>query len=273
MAAKTHYVNNKDLLAEVHKSKSSYCSFKDPSYHQYDLILQNISDLNIISIIQAKQTRASRLTAEKFAAAKELDNTVKLADFEVGVEDIPTQDLIFRVISFDHIPLASRKKVPKTIAEQHERVNFTPFKHYKYNEFNTLECVGISHWKGTLEDGEFCKTHGQLTDHLARMIIKICERYLTRRHLNGYTYVDEMQNHAILQLTQMCLQFDESKSSNCFAYLTASISNSIKRILNVEKRHRLIRDELLESHGMAPSFARTTEGEFEANSIRAELLD
>ena len=34
-----NYLNNKDILAEIHESKTTYCSFKEPSYHRYDFIV------------------------------------------------------------------------------------------------------------------------------------------------------------------------------------------------------------------------------------------
>ena len=39
---KTNYLNNKDILAEIHKSKSSFCSYVDKDYHQFDIILPDI---------------------------------------------------------------------------------------------------------------------------------------------------------------------------------------------------------------------------------------
>jgi hypothetical protein len=119
-----------------------------------------------------------------------------------------------------------------------------------------LVCVGKSHWKGDLDQGVFSKDHGQMTNDLARMFIKLCERYATRGNVRGYTYNDEMKGQAILQLTQIGLQFDESKSDNPFAYYTAAVTNSFVRIINLEKRNQNIRDDILEMNGMNPSWTR-----------------
>ena len=95
-----------------------------------------------------------------------------------------------------------------------------------------------------------------MTNNLARMFIKLCERYATRGNVRGYTYNDEMKGQAILQLTQIGLQFDESKSDNPFAYYTAAVTNSFVRIINLEKRNQNIRDDILEMNGMNPSWTR-----------------
>ena len=44
---KVNYLNNKDLLEEIHKSKSSFCSFIDAKYTDYDLIVKDIGSINI----------------------------------------------------------------------------------------------------------------------------------------------------------------------------------------------------------------------------------
>ena len=92
------------------------------------------------------------------------------------------------------------------------------------------------------------------------MFIKLCERYATRGNVRGYTYNDEMRGQAILQLTQIGLQFDESKSDNPFAYYTAAVTNSFVRIINIEKRNQNIRDDILEMNGMNPSWSRQNSG-------------
>ena len=96
------------------------------------------------------------------------------------------------------------------------------------------------------------------------MYIKLCERYSMRGNWRGYTYVDEMRGQALLQLTQIGLQFNEAKSQNPFAYYTAAINNSFTRVLNLEKRGQNIRDDLLEQAGLDPSSTRLFSAEWEA---------
>ena len=104
----------------------------------------------------------------------------------------------------------------------------------------------VSHiGSGGMENGHFTKSEGQATATLAMMWIKLCERYATRGNVRGYTYNDEMKGQAILQLAQIGLQFDESKSDNPFAYYTAAVTNSFVRVINFEKRNQNIRDDII----------------------------
>jgi hypothetical protein len=271
---KVNYLNNKDLLEEIHKSKNTYCSYTQPEYHQYDLIVDNVDKINIRTIAEAKRNRAKRLSQKALELRKGAGEKVKQADCEVDYKTIKKTDVVFRVMSFDHIPLNNtRKKNPKTTADHRDKVNFPPFQHWKFNEDDILVCVGKSHWKGDIETGQFSKDHGQITNTLARMYIKLCERYATRGNVRGYTYNDEMRGQAILQLTQIGLQFDESKSNNPFAYFTAAVTNSFVRIINLEKRNQNIRDDLLEINGMNPSYTRTGGGEYSAAVRRNESDD
>ena len=267
MTAKVNYLNNKDMLLEIHRSKTSYCSFTKPEYHQYDLIVPSLDKINIRTIAEAKRNRAKRLGQQEFERRKASGEKIKLADCEVDYKKIQKTDVVFRVMTFDHIPLnGTRKKNPKSLADHRDKVNFPPFQHYKFEEDapDTLVCVGKSHWKGDLVKGKFDKDAGQITNTLARMMIKLCERYATRGNVRGYTYNDEMKGMAILQLTQIGLQFDESKSDNPFAYFTAAVTNSFVRVINTEKRNQNIRDDILEINGMNPSYSRTGAGEHAA---------
>jgi hypothetical protein len=142
----------------------------------------------------------------------------------------------------------------------HVRVNFPPFYHYRITEDKEPYLVGKSHWRGDLDAGEYSRDHGDMTAELARMFLKLCERYATRSNWRGYTYNEEMRGQALLQLSQIGLQFDESKSQNPFAYYTAAITNSFTRILNIEKKMQNIRDDILEMNGLNPSWTRQNSG-------------
>jgi hypothetical protein len=259
---KIKYLTNKDLLKEIHLSKNTYCSYTDKAYADYDLIVPNVEKINIRTIAEAKRNRASRLAKRAHEAAM-IAGGKKLPakEFEIDYKKIDKKDVVFRVMTFEHIPLApGRKKTLKNTADSHEKVNFPPFQHWKFDDNDELVCVGKSHWKGDLVKGEFNKEHGQMTDNLARMFLKLCDRYATRGNVRGYTYNDEMKGQAILQLTQIGLQFDESKSDNPFAYYTAAVTNSFVRIINIEKRNQNIRDDILEMNGMNPSWTRQNSG-------------
>lgn len=267
---KVKYLNNRDLLAEIHRSKCTFSSYTNPSYSQHDLILTSLDKINIRTVAEAKRIKAKRLGLEAFTKARIAgDKKIKLAECIPDYTTIAKTDVIIRIMTFDHIPLApGRKKTTKTVADAHEKVNFPPFQHWKYNEEGELECVGKSHWKGTVENGKFSKDHGRITENLGKMYIKLSERYAQRSNWRGYTYIDEMKGQAILQLSQIGLQFDESKSENPFAYYTAAVTNSFTRILNIEKKSQNIRDDLLEEAGLTPSMTRQNKQEFSEEIAR-----
>jgi hypothetical protein len=271
---KVNYLNNRDILKEIHLSKNTYCTYRDPVVdHQYDIILPTVEKINQRTIAEARRNRADRLKREGII---------------VDPKKIPNTDLVFRITCWEHIPMAP-KKVPKTAAKKrkledildlddaldpiiedlveepvldptHVRLNFPPFYHYRLDENKQPYLVGKSHWKGDLVHGEYSREHGQMTRKLATMFMKLCERYATRSNWRGYTYNEEMRGQALLQLSQIGLQFDESKSQNPFAYYTAAITNSFTRILNIEKKNQNIRDDILEINGLNPSWTRQNAG-------------
>jgi hypothetical protein len=284
-----NYLNNKDILKEIHESKTAYCYFADPSYHRYDFIVDmpqsSIEEsleyaFKSETIQQAKETRALRLSLEQ--GSKDA----------VSPDSINITDLVFRVMTWDHVPVAPkqpRKTVKKKTAKDifefeeedpdaifadlednttkaevddmvHVKVNFPPFQHFKLDSNNTFKCIGKSHWEGDLATGSFNKDHGKITNKLARMYIMMCEKYAMKYNWRGYTYNDEMRNSAILQLTYVGLRFNEAKSANPFAYYTAAITNSFCRVLNTEKRNQNIRDDILEINGLNPSWSRQGSG-------------
>jgi hypothetical protein len=272
---RVNYLNNRDLLKQIHLSKNTYCSYRDSVLdHQYDIILPSLDRINQRTVAEARRNRADRIKRE----TGEIVNDKK----------IPNTDLVFRITCWDHIPWAPKKE-PKPVGKKkqlkdmleledpvedpladivdeivldptHVRVNFPPFYHYRITEDKEPYLVGKSHWRGDLETGHYSRDHGDMTAELARMFLKLCERYATRSNWRGYTYNEEMRGQALLQLSQIGLQFDESKSQNPFAYYTAAITNSFTRILNIEKKMQNIRDDILEMNGLNPSWTRQNSG-------------
>ena len=264
------YLNNRDLLAQIHASKNTYCSYVGDDDSQFDLIVPSLKKLNASAVAQARKAKAKRLTQVAWEQAKEAGlKKIKLSDYTLSPRKIEKTDLVFRVMMFDHVPLDSeRKKNPKQTSDHHTKVNFPPFQHYRLDAKSKPQCVGKSHWIGGMDNGHFSCDHGKMTNTLAMMYMKLCERYGTRSNWRGYTYNDEMQSQALMQLSQIGLQFDESKSDNPFAYYTAAITNSFTRILNIEKKNQSIRDDLLEYNSMMPSFTRQNENATSAPSYK-----
>lgn len=293
-----NYLNNRDLLKEIHLSKNSYCEFSSPEHHQYDFIVDYEGGANLeASLAQASKPEIIKRARESRASRLEIEQGLPKDSIDPNI--IPVTDLVFRVMTWDHIPLSpkSPKKVVKkrnardifefeddesdlfedledttTIKNVddmiHIRVNFPPFQHFKINEINSFYCVGKSHWRGDLNTGEFCLDKGQLTNTLARMYIKLCEKYGTKWNWRGYSYNDEMRSSALLQLTYVGLRFNEAKSNNPFAYLTAILNNSFCRVLNTEKRSQSIRDDVMEYHSLTPSYSRQSQDEYEREQRR-----
>lgn len=269
---RVNYLNNRDLLREIHLSKNTYCAFQDLQRdHQYDIILPSVSKINLRTVAEARRNRAARVTRDTGESVNE--------------KHIVHTDLVFRVMTWEHIPHAPRKisKIaPKkrsiedimgfddlpaedpladlvdepVLDTTHVRVNFPPFFHYRLDENRVPYVVGRSHWQGDIDSGHYSRDHGTMTRRLAEMFMKLCERYATRSNWRGYSYNEEMRGQALLQLSQIGLQFDESKSQNPFAYYTAAITNSFTRILNIEKKMHNIRDDILEINGLNPSWSR-----------------
>ena len=293
---KHNYLNNRDILKEIHKSKMTYCSFASPEDAYYDIILPSVDKINKKNTAEGRKLRAERLARAAFDQAQSTSTVkLKLDDFSIKPSKIPVTDIVFRVMTWEHIPMDTpkpKKAKPQLIIEDSEdlsteyddqnddvapskyvKVNFPPFHHYRIDEAGVPYCVGKSHWQGDLIKGQFNRDHGTMTRTLAHMFMKLFERYATRSNWRGYTYNDEMRSQALLQLSQIGLQFDESKSQNPFAYYTAAITNSFTRVLNIEKRNQNLRDDILEMNGLTPSYTRQGMGSWGGGSPSGDYND
>ena len=237
--AKINYLNNKDLLREIHKSKNSFCSFIDKSHSEYDFIVQNKTEIDQLLITQIIKEKTTKM--------------------KIPEDSLQSDLIVVRVMTNEHIPddtINGKRNKGKA------KTNFPPFKHFCLKG-NELVEVGRSHWKGDIETGHFSTAHGKIGAELAKMYIKLVERYGSKSNWRGYTYLDEMKGQALMHLSQVGLKFDESRSSvpNPFAYYSTLLENSFRRIVNLEKRNQNMRDDLLTMAGMTPSYNRQIDSE------------
>lgn len=244
--AKIKYINNRELLNEIHNSKKSFCSFLEPAYANFDIIVHNTSAITpeLIEGVREKKAKPRGKPA-------------------IPISEFPPESIVIRVMTYEHIPLdPNRVRKSRVTDQSYARTTFPPFKHYILRDGELVE-VCRSHWEGGFENGSFKADGGMINDRLARMFMLLVERYARRGNWRGYSYNDEFRNQALLQLSQIGLQFDESKSDNPFAFYTTTIRNSFTRVLNLEKKSQQIRDDMLIIAGASPSYTRQIDNELE----------
>ena len=109
-----NYLNNKDILKEIHRSKNKFNSYVEPEYADYDIILPSVEKINRLTIAEAKRNKAKKLSSQEYDRRKALGEKIKQADCETLPSQITKEELIFRVMTFDHIPEEpGRKKKSK----------------------------------------------------------------------------------------------------------------------------------------------------------------
>jgi predicted metallopeptidase len=209
---KKKYLNNADLLVQIHQSKKTFCYYDDMKYSDYTAILPY-----------------SEITAEKV---------------EELAGDGLVSDVVIRVMTHEHVPEAVKNASRAKGQAGKAKTNFPPFKHYIWD--NGPVEVARSHWS----DGEFSIDHGRLTEEMGKMIWTLCLEYSRKGNWAGYSYIDEMRLDAVAHLCRFGLMFNEAASSNPFAYLTTCVSNSFLRTLAAEKLQVRVHEEVKRSSGI-----------------------
>lgn len=177
MLTKPKYITNKELLHEIHKSKKSYCYYIEDKYSDYDNIAPSVDAITV--------ELAEEVLAKKNSKTRKDPKAVVKTSID---------ELVFRVMTYEHVPLCDdKKKRSRTEAGQgHLRTNFPPFKHYILRDGVAQE-VGRSHWRYGLDNGVFSGDHGKITNRLAQMFLLLVERYSRRGNWRGYCVSDDTE--------------------------------------------------------------------------------
>lgn len=256
-----NYLSNSELLYEINESKKSYSSFIDEKYGDYTIIIADLEEITSDLIELAKKEKATQLNNKKIRemilsghTKSEIDDY--FSKNKILPENVSKEDLVFRIMTFDHIP-TDVQVIKKNLLN---RIKFPPFKHYAIINDEIKE-VGRSHWVGGLDNGYFSVDQGKVSNALSSALIKMVNRYGTKGNFSGYTYLDEMKGQALLQLSTVAIQFDESKGDNPFSYFTTTIHTSFLKILKSEKKQRNIRDEIMQQEAGMSSYAYQIDNE------------
>lgn len=251
MQGNSHYLSNSELTEEINQCKYTFCEFTDPKYKRYDFIVDENGPEGIFGTTLVKTGKKD----EDDNWIMEEWSVIERAKFfhakrnKCDKDDIKISDLVFRIMCNEHIP-----EKPNGKAGEKVKTNFPPFKHFVITDLEKQEYeeVGRSHTK----DGEYCVSHGKISDRLARMFMLLIDKYGNRYNWRGYSYLDDMKGQARLQLSKVCLMFNEAKNQerpNPFAYYTTTIQRCFSSVLKDEKKVSDLRDELLMAADRNPS--------------------
>lgn len=243
MRKKINYLNNRELMHEIHESKLTFCYIEDEKYKKYH------------AIVSGEENVTSALFFTVWKKEKENDNEFRLSD------------IVIKVITYRHIPFDNSNNKKRISA-----LNFIPFKHFALVD-GTIREVVRSHWSGDLKSGYFDPMKGKITDNLARMLMKLVDRYYTRSNVRGYSYIEDMKSKSLLQLVENSLKFDERKSENPFSYLSNIIGNSMKFTLNMEKKYANLKNDLLVDTDPRFGYSHQRMAEYEVKNKQIDSYD
>lgn len=187
----------------------------------------------------------------------------KIIDIKNNIKEI-NRDIRFKKLSKE-----SDKELKVLLFDNEREIkNIINLIKNETNEFSNnikkyMKEVLRSHWKGeTIETGSYCIDQGKLTDNLVYMLITLVDQYAKSGNWCGYSWLEDMKSAALVQLCEVVLKFEESKSNNAFAYLTQIVSMKFISILNGEKTQTRIKSQLLKNNGYDATYNEAAELEY-----------
>jgi ATP-dependent Lon protease len=179
---KINYLNNKDMLKEIHKSKSSFSEYTDPKYIDYDVIVDDVQEIFLTEVQEkGKIARAARLRSEAYEAvilSGARSEKPKLSEFKIDPDTISVDD-VENQLNKDHYSL---QKAKDRISEYFAVKEYLAKKNIKESSNNsTVLC--------------FVGPPGVGKTSLANSIATALKRPLARLALGGLEDVNELRGH------------------------------------------------------------------------------
>ena len=179
-----------------------------------------------------------------------------------SLSEVVEERIVYRVMTNKHIPYSIKDSA----------LNFKPFKHFIKIDGNLIE-VGRSHWQGSIENGHFSMAHGRITNSLGEKFMIMVKNFSRRANWRDYSYRDEFENVALLNLVKDGLNFNVYKTNlgigpnppNPFSYYTQMMYTSFLRVLKHEKALAQHRSRVMQDNGYDPSFSDQIDYEMEQN--------
>src|SRR3546814_6436149 len=97
----------------------------------------------------------------------------------------------------------------KKLSDGYMKVNFPPFIHVIFDG-DKIRTVLKSHHT---QDDQFSIDHGRTTAKLGKMYYLLVEKIGQKSNWRNYSYLDDMKSSALLQLSMVGLQFNESRGT------------------------------------------------------------
>lgn len=111
---------------------------------------------------------------------------------------------------------------------------------------------------------------GKMSPTLANMMMLLTKRYAKKGNFAYYSYNDDMQSHALLNICKAWDKFNPEKSNNPFAYYTQFIKNAFVQFINKEAKHTNLCDKLAIDAGATPSWSCQVDHEMAQRMEREE---
>lgn len=192
-----------------------------------------------------KLIKTKAVTSKRIKPTKVVRKTVKHVKSKPAAQPVSVDEAI-KVVSIDPDVVAFEKEASAEFLAGRASLaaEIVPVKKKNYlNNKDLLAAVMKS------------KEQGSMTNLLAHMIQTLCKRYAKKGNFANYSYNDDMQGYAMMMVVKTWNAFDPKKSSNPFAFFTQCIKNSFIQFLNVEKRQRNIKNDMLIDSGLNPSYS------------------